>query len=251
MPESAHLNNILFLDIETVPQYSSYEELPEDFKELWHNKTYRYKDMSKEETDPELYKIWAGIPSEFAKVICISVGFFNGNTFRVKSFYGDDEKAILTEFKNLLDKKYTESAQALNSKRPYDAPKYYMCGHNGIEFDFPFLARRIMIHRMELPDMLNIAGTKSWNNKHLLDTMELWKFGDQKEKTSLKLLAACLGIPSPKDDISGKDVARVYYEEKDLERIKKYCEKDTLTVARIYQCFLQQEPVKDEDVMFL
>jgi len=217
------LNKILFLDIETVPEYENFDELSEVMQELFEKKT---RFQRNDEIDvAEFYSERAGVLSEFSKVVCISAGIIatdkeGKHTFRVKSFYGDDEKKILEDFKELLDGKFNS----------YDT---YLCAHNGKEFDYPFMARRMIINRIALPEALDIAGKKPWEVRHL-DTMELWKFGDYKHYTSIKLLTAVLDIPSPKDDIDGSEVAGVYYKEKDLERIAIYCEKDTFTVAQIY-----------------
>jgi len=162
----------------------------------------------------------------------------NKFNLRVKSYYGDDEKALLTDFKNLLDKSYNNTG------------KHMLCAHNGIEFDFPYIARRMLINEVALPTLLDVSGTKSWDNKWLIDTMDLWRFGDYKEKTSLNLLAACFNIPSPKDDISGKDVARVYHQEKDLERIMIYCQKDIVTLFRLFQRFSSVPMIPDEEVVY-
>ena len=217
------LNKILFLDIETVPEHETFEELSEVMQELFEKKT-RFQRNDEVEVS-EFYQERAGVLSEFSKVVCISIGFITtdkdeNHTFRVKSFYGDDEKKILEDFKELLN----------GSFNSYDT---YLCAHNGKEFDYPFMARRMIINRITLPEVLDIAGKKPWEVRHL-DTMELWKFGDYKHYTSIKLLTAVLDIPSPKDDIDGSEVAGVYYKEKDLERIAIYCEKDTFTVAQIY-----------------
>jgi uncharacterized protein YprB with RNaseH-like and TPR domain len=217
------LNKILFLDIETVPERETYDELSEVMQELFEKKT-RFQRNNDIEVS-EFYSEKAGVLSEFSKVVCISAGFITTNksgehTFRVKSFYGDDEKKILEDFKILLNSSFNS----------YDT---YLCAHNGKEFDYPFMARRMIINRITLPEALDIAGKKPWEIRHL-DTMELWKFGDYKHYTSIKLLTEVLDIPSPKDDIDGSEVAGVYYKEKDLERIAIYCEKDTFTVAQIY-----------------
>lgn len=90
----------------------------------------------------------------------------------------------------------------------------------------------MIIHGIELPLKLNLFGKKPWEVPHL-DTLELWKFGDFKHYTSLKLLTSVLGIPSPKDDIDGSEIFRVYYEENDVQRIVTYCQKDTIAVAQI------------------
>jgi predicted PolB exonuclease-like 3'-5' exonuclease len=217
------LNKILFLDIETVPEHETYEELSEVMQELFEKKTRFQRDENVDVA--EFYKERAGVLSEFSKVVCISVGFIvtgksGEHTFRVKSFYDDDEKKILEDFKILLNSSFNS----------YDT---YLCAHNGKEFDYPFMARRMIINRITLPEALDIAGKKPWEIHHL-DTMELWKFGDFKHYTSIKLLTAVLDIPSPKDDIDGSEVAGVYYNGKDLKRIATYCEKDTFTVAQIY-----------------
>lgn len=213
-----HLENILFLDIETVPETYHFHELDPIKQELWELKSkYQRADLSAED-----FYVRAGIWAEFGKIVCISVGFFNfkgTRTFRVTSFFGD-EAQILIDFKRLLETHFNE-------------PKHLLCAHNGKEFDFPYLARRMIIQRMQLPSKLNLFGKKPWEVPHL-DTLELWKFGDYKNYTSLKLLTNILEIPSPKDDIDGSEVGRVYYEENDIDRIVTYCEKDTIAVAQIF-----------------
>ena len=230
------LNTILFLDIETVPQYESWEEVSEETKILFENKTqYQRKD---EITASEFYES-AGIWAEFGKIICISVGYFVDTSetrqFRIKSFFGDDEHKLLVEFKEVLENHFSK-------------PDHVLCAHNGKEFDFPFLARRMIINKIDLPKKLNLFGKKPWEVPHL-DTLELWKFGDYKHYTSLKLLTSILGIPSPKDDIDGSEVAKVYYQEKNIERIVAYCEKDTLAVAQIVLRLNNEELLKEENII--
>ena len=243
--EAVNINSILFLDVETVPAYSDFDELPDNFKGLWRDKSRKY---SSEGMPPEeLFFQKAGIHAEFGKIICVSAGYFpdplvlapGEKSFRITSFAGSDEKEVLLKFKSLLDKSFSE------------CKKHALCAHNGIEFDFPYISRRMMIHGIELPNLLNTSGTKAWNNPWLLDTMNMWSFGDYKDRTSLALLAACFGIPSPKDDINGKDVARVYYYEKDIDRIRIYCEKDVLSLARIFRKFSGHGPIEDSDVAYL
>ena len=233
------INKVLFLDIETCPIKYNFEQLSPEFQKLWEEKTlWQRKD---EFTPAEFYKKKAGVMAEFAKVICISVGYLfsekGENHFRVKSFYGDEEKEVLSDFILLLNKEF-------NTK------SHLLCAHNGKEFDFPFLARRILVNRLKLPKLLDIAGKKPWEVNHL-DTMELWRFGDYKHYTSIKLLSALFNIPTPKDDIDGSQVARVYYEEKDLERIKTYCQKDTLTVAQLLLKYKGQDLIKEENIEFV
>lgn len=224
--------NILFLDIETVPQERSWNSLSEEHQNLFEKKTQYQR---KEEFTAEAFYERAGIWAEFGKIICISVGYFAENQFRVTSFYGDDETKILVDFKTMLDKHFSKPSQVL-------------CAHNGKEFDFPFIARRMIVNQIELPKKLNLFGKKPWEVPHL-DTLELWKFGDYKHYTSLKLLTSILGIPSPKDDIDGSEVAAVYYEEKNIQRIVNYCEKDTIAVAQILLKFNNQELLKEDDIV--
>ncbi|SFN45802.1 hypothetical protein SAMN04487989_101554 [Bizionia echini] len=220
MISKLNLENILFLDIETVPETRHFSDLDETKQMLWDAKSeYQRKD---DFTAEEFYNR-AGIWAEFGKIICISVGYFKIEgtikSFRVTSFYGEEIK-ILKDFKNLLITHFSNN-------------KHLLCAHNGKEFDFPYIARRMIIHNIELPYKLNLFGKKPWEVPHL-DTLELWKFGDYKTYTSLKLLTNVLGIPSPKDDIDGSEVYRVYYEENDIDRIIIYCEKDTIAVAQIF-----------------
>jgi len=229
MLEDIHAEHILFLDIETAPLVYKYTDLNEPLRKLWDARC-RYQ----EET-PEVQYKKAGIYAEFSRVICISVGILNDKKFRVKSFYGDDEQIVLSEFAALLNTHYNKS-------------KHMLCAHNGKEFDFPFIARRMLINRIKLPKVLDIAGKKPWEINHL-DTMELWKFGDYKNFTSLNLLANVFGIATPKDDIDGSDVARVYWEEKDLGRIKTYCQKDVLTVAQLLLSYKGEKLISPEDVI--
>ena len=223
---------ILFLDIETAPQYPNYEKIPDNFKKLWDHKA-KYL-VREKETPSDVYKS-AGIYAEFGKVVCITVGMFSGKNFHLKSFSGDDEKAMLKEFCELLNKYWSRD-------------EHFLCAHNGKEFDFPFLARRILLNGMKIPRLLDNAGKKPWEVRHL-DTMELWKFGDYKNYTSLNLLAEIFGIPSPKGDMDGSLMYKVYWEDKDWERIIKYNQKDVLTVAQVYLRFKGENLVEDSNIV--
>lgn len=230
MLDNIKVSNILFLDVETVPVVYDYRKLPKHMKELWDSR-FRFHPS---ETPEKLYSK-AGVYAEFARVICVSVGFFNDATFRIKSFYGDDEKQILQDLAALLNKHFNRK-------------EHLLCAHNGKEFDFPFLCRRMLINGIRLPKTLNLAGKKPWEVPHL-DTLELWKFGDYKNFTSLSLLAAIFNIPTPKDDIDGSDVARVYWEENNLPRIVVYCQKDVLTVAQLFLRFKGEPLIENEHVV--
>lgn len=229
------LNKILFLDIETVPMCRSYEDLPERFIPLWDKKA-GYLKKNDEDTPESLFSR-AGIYAEFGKIVCISCGMLNDGQLRIKSFFGDDEKQLLQEFADLLESK-------LSSK------DFLLCAHNGKEFDFPYISRRMLISGIPLPEILDLAGKKPWEVAHL-DTMELWKFGDFKNYTSLEVLAAVFDIPTPKDDIDGSQVGRVYWEENDLERIVNYCQKDVLTIAQLFLRYQGKDLLEEEQVVIV
>ena len=228
-------DQILFLDIETVPQYPTYEAAPENWQQLWNKKAalIRRKD---EDTPENLYER-AGIYAEFGQIVCISVGYIAGGDVpevRIKSFAGTDEKQVLREFTAIFEKSSRFS---------------FLCAHNGKEFDFPYLCRRMLVNGVPIPGILNIAGKKPWEVSHF-DTMELWKFGDYKSFVSLDLLSAVFGIPTPKDDIDGSEVYGVYYNDKDLPRIVTYCEKDVLTLMKVFYK-LHGETMPEAKTLFL
>lgn len=232
------LNHVLFLDIETVPEVYHFDDLDEKTKTLWEGKM-KWQAERDNVSAKDLFEK-AGIYAEFGKVVCISVGFLvNAGTpsikYRTTSFAGDDEKKLLSEFADLLNTHYNRMDR-------------FLCAHNGKEFDFPYIARRMLINGIKLPLTLDLAGKKPWEIKHI-DTMELWKFGDYKHYTSLNLLAHLFGIPTPKDDISGADVAKVYYEEKDIDRIVIYCEKDTLTVCQLLLKYKGLNLIEEDQVI--
>jgi hypothetical protein len=218
----------MFVDIETVPQHRDFQELPETEKAFWEHKAqFLVKDT---ETPADIYGR-AGIYAEFGRIVCISAGCVINDAVNrgqrkwwVKSFANHDECILLREFSAMLQK--------FNKSKP----RARLCGHNAKEFDFPYIIRRMIINGLPLPQILQVFGQKPWETP-FLDTMELWKFGDFKQFTSLALLAHLLSIPTPKDDIDGSMVARVYYEDDDLQRIATYCEKDVLTTARVFLKF--------------
>jgi hypothetical protein len=193
-----------------------------------------------DKTFEDIYNERGGIYAEFGKIVCISVGFVNdsstGKQIRMKSFYHDDEETLLIQFKRLLEEHY-------------NSPMSILCGHNAKEFDFPYICRRMLINGIDLPPVLDIAGKKPWEINHL-DTMELWKFGDFKAYTSLALLCHVFKIPTPKDDISGADVARVYFEDNDLERIKVYCEKDVVALIQLFIKMTGGSLVEESEIHF-
>lgn len=233
------MENILFLDVETVPLTYKYNDLGTYEKQLWDS---RIKYLEKEErTAKQLYEEKAGVFAEFAKIVCISTAIVykekGKRRIRVKSFYDHDEKKVLEGFCELVDSHF-------------NGPSYHLCAHNGREFDFPFLCRRLMVNSMKLPGILSINGKKPWETQ-LLDTMEMWRFGDYRNFTSLELLAHLFGVPSPKEDLRGEDVKHVYYKDGNLERISAYCKRDALTVAQLFLKFRNESIIPQEDIIFV
>lgn len=238
MLDQIAIGNILFLDIETAPQHPGFDGLSETMKALWEKKSSYFR--KENETASDVYQR-AGIYAEFGKIVCISMGVFDVKEglkkLRIKSLFGEDEKKILDDFANILNSHISRKNLVL-------------CAHNGKEFDFPYIARRMLIHGIHLPGVLDVAGKKPWETC-FLDTMELWRFGDYKHYTSLELLAAVFGIASPKDEIDGSMVAKVYWDEKDHEKIARYCEKDVITIAQVYLKYKGEELVKDDEIVFV
>ena len=233
------MNHILFLDIETVSQEANYELLSPEWKELWNKKAEALLKSREEENVQSIYNR-AGIYAEFGRIICISCGVIQGygdeKKIAVKSYFGHEEALLLHQFSDMLRKWSADGNK-------------YVCAHNGKEFDFPYLCRRMIINNVPIPSILNTAGKKPWEVNHL-DTMELWKFGDFKSYTSLNLLAHTLGIPTPKDDIDGSMVGDVYWNEKNLERIAIYCQKDVVTAAQIYLRIQGESIIKPENIEY-
>ncbi|MTI32062.1 3'-5' exonuclease [Xanthovirga aplysinae] len=233
------MKNILFLDIETVASNSDYNNLDERLKYLWKEKASRIN--NEEGSDPEeLFKQRAGIFAEFGKIVVIAVGSIrtdkNGPQLRVKALSSNNEHQLLSDFKNLLEK--------------FNQDQLLLCAHNGQEFDFPFLCRRMLINGISLPQVLDISGKKPWQVPHL-DTLQLWKFGDFKNYTSLDLLAAVFGIDSSKNQIDGSMVNEVYYKEGDLDKITEYCKQDVVVLAQVYRKIKGLPLVKKEQIAFV
>ena len=227
------MENILFLDIETVSVAKSYSELDTRMQQLWDKKAEKIK-QSEEQTAEQLYKN-AGIYAEFGKVVCISVAYLKNEELRIKSFNDEQEKTLLQNFANLLNKHFSKSHHRL-------------CAHNGKEFDFPYLCRRMLINGISIPKILNVLGKRPWETT-FIDTLEMWKFGDYKHYTSLDLLSAIFNIPSPKENTDGSMVHELYWQSNDYEHIKKYCEKDVLTVAQLFLRYNGKDLLRDEQII--
>lgn len=232
------LGNILFLDIETASSTETFDELDPRLQPEWLKKEKLIRSETPPATPGDLYFDRAGIHAEFGKVICVGLGFFQAKkkekifTFRAKVLAEAEEKETLLALKTVLEKK-----------------KWVLCAHNGKEFDFPYLCRRMLIHGISLPEPLQLAGKKPWEIRHL-DTMELWRFGDYKYYTRLELLAAAFGIPSSKESINGSEVNAAYYLDKDLDKISNYCLRDVEVTARIFLAMHPQAAPQEVELLY-
>lgn len=225
------LKRILFIDIETVATRSTYDELSSDMQKHWLRKSKQIKTElhfdDENDRARQLYLDKAGIFAEFAKVVCVSAGLLSTKedevkSVRLRSFYGHDEKIVLQEFADVLNKHFNRTN------------RFFLCGHNLREFDVPFLCRRMLLNGIKLPALLNIPGKRPWQTPHLIDTLEYWKFGDYKNYTSLDLLTSIFGLPTPKDDLDGSLVGEAYWVRDDMKAIVEYCEKDVISVIQLY-----------------
>ncbi len=234
------LKDILFIDIETVSCVGAYHELDTSLRLLWDKKTAAIRKNPKEDAS-EFFFEKAAIYSEFGKIIVIGMGVFSLEEkempkLRIKALQGHDEATLLQSFKELLETNFQQD----NLK---------LCAHNGKEFDFPYLCRRMLIHGLPLPPVLAIQGKKPWEVAHL-DTMELWKFGDRKSFTSLHLLATLFGIASSKEIMHGSEVNHYYYRKQDLEKITSYCLQDVVVTAQLFLKMHCQETIQPENIIF-
>jgi uncharacterized protein YprB with RNaseH-like and TPR domain len=228
---------MLFLDIETIPCAASYQEMPLGLQPFWDHKAANL-DRTGEMSPEELFNR-AGIYAEFGRIVCISVGFVHitdtmKQEIHIKSFASHDEKTLLSDFCDLLN------------KLPNN---HLLCAHNGKEFDFPYICRRLVVNAIPIPYVLQIMGKKPWEVSHI-DTMELWKFGDRKSFTSLALLAEILQVPTPKDEMDGSMVHSVYQTEGGLEQITEYCQKDVVALIQVYQRMMNNPITPIESVVF-
>jgi DNA polymerase elongation subunit (family B) len=233
--------NLLVIDIETASAFEQYQDMNERMQSLW-NKKASFISKSDEDTPEELYFEKGAIFAEFGKVICISAGVFtmeNDNTvgLRIKSFASETEAETLEAFKNLIETKF-------------DSKYLRMIAHNGKEFDFPYLCRRMLVNEIDIPDALDIRDKKPWEINHF-DTMEMWKFGDRKNFTSLDLLATLFGVESSKDDIDGSQVNKVYYVNNDLERISVYCKRDVMVTAQVFLKLNGFQQIPEKNIKYL
>ncbi len=233
MTDLHQFTNIVFLDIETVSGVAHYEQLDERMQYLWGKKANQYR-RGGTETDAELFRQRGGILAEFGKIVSVALGYLiekkGQMVLTITSLASDDERAMLEKFSDYL-KRFELHINRQNGE--FAARRaIQLCAHNGKEFDFPYLARRILVNRLPLPTSLQMQGKKPWEIQHI-DTMDLWKFGDFKNFTSLDLLAAIFNIPSSKEEMDGSLVHEVYYEAHDLQKIARYCALDVVNAAQV------------------
>jgi hypothetical protein len=240
------LKRCLFIDIETVSEVPTYQDLAPFKKELWKTKAEHIRKFSSDDaikSDEVIYEEKAGIFAEFAKIVCISMGFLSfgqdrPQKVRIKSFAGDDEFLLLQEFTQLLTNHYNDTDQSR------------LAGHNIKEFDIPFICRRLVIHQISFPQILDISGKKPWQTAHILDTLDMWRFGDYKNYVSLGLLAGTLGLRSPKSEMDGSQVSLTYWNERNLDRIVRYCQNDVITVIQIMMRYAGQDIFEDNQIEY-
>ena len=248
MIDQIDIFNTLFLDIETVSEQANFEDLSEDFQELWTLKcrqfTRQYDEPIDKETAANLYVEKAAIFAEFGKIVCISVGIVHRDqqgklVVRLKSFADESEKTLLQQFLQLIEQHYG------------DINKHSICGHNIKEFDIPYICRRMVVNQLPFPNPLNLSAKRPWETKHLIDTLELWKFGDYKHYTSLNLLATVLNFPSPKGEMDGSQVGKVFWRENNLDKIAIYCEKDVLATIQLFLRYKRLPILEEDQVIFI
>ena len=230
-------HKLLYLDIETVSCMKHWDMLNLEWRQLWEHKSRHFAEREKGLDSAAIYEAKAAIYAEFGQVICVGLGIQDHDKFRVEAITGN-EKEVLEEFFDLVEKSYGDARQAI------------FIGHNIREFDIPYLCRRAIVNGLKIPPSLDLSGKKPWEVQHIHDTLEMWRFGDYKNYTSLDLLASCLGLPTSKSDISGKDVGHVYWQENDLPRIARYCIQDVILTARVYKRIKGEPGVSDQDVVY-
>lgn len=244
-----------FVDTETIPGYKDFNDMPEELARMYERKfghELANNDPDKFDNFEDHYRARAALYPEFGKIVCLVIGVIfvddkdKQEKLKLKTLCGRHEDKLLAEAAPIIDK--------------FDS----LVGHNSKEFDFPYLCKRFYVHGIQLPQILNIAGKKPWEVS-LIDTMELWRFGSFKGSTSLELFAHCLGLPSPKQDMTGADVAKVYYEMFDhmkdgelpfeaesaaIQKIGKYCQGDVVTLANCYRKLKYQSVIASENVIY-
>lgn len=237
MTTTPTLQELIFIDIETVSQTPNYNDNSEEIKKIWQKKM-RYEVERSQLPEEELYQQKAAIFAEFGKIICISVGMWSQaeQTLKIKSFYGKQEHELLSSF--------IAFCQKLKSK------KYMFCGHNIKEFDIPYICRRLLINDFKIPEILDFQNKKPWDVQ-MIDTLQFWKFGDYKHYVSLDTLTTIFNVPSPKEEIDGSQVGKVYWIENNLEKIVAYCQRDVEAVAQLFLKLNQNELLSPSQIQII
>lgn len=225
------LDKLLFFDIESVSQYEDLYDMTEDKLKMWESyyDSFRKKVtdesridseiMSKKDIQREVYRQTAAFFPEFGKVACVSMAFVTKDgEVRFESFYGEDELHILTEVRKIFDK--------------IEPLGFDLCGQSIKIFDIPFLGKRYFINGMKPPKLFPSHETKPWDLR-VVDTKEVWQFGNNWSLSSLDLICSSLNIESPKNgDVKGDSVTTNYWEG-NHEEIKEYCERDVKALVDI------------------
>lgn len=233
-----NFKNILFIDIETASGVNTYTTLTENMQKLWLRKARSLMNPLQKPLE-DLYFERAALFPEFGRIISIGMGFlfYNKNkelSLKVKTISNKNEKDLLLEFNQFIESTYPSKELSL-------------VAHNGKEFDFPYLCKRMLVHQLVIPKALQLQGKKPWEVVHQ-DTIEWWRFGDKKGYVSLELLAEIMGIGNVKTDLSGDKVNYTFYIEKDLEKIKKYCAEDVITLAQLFLRFNFIDYIQEKNI---
>ncbi|MCS6832977.1 MAG: ribonuclease H-like domain-containing protein [Flammeovirgaceae bacterium] len=236
-----YLKNLLFINIETISVTEHLVQLSPLMQQFWEKKA-RFSSHDEIPSTSEYYFQKAGIYAEFGRIIAIGTGYFHYDqteklSFRAKVLTNSDEKQLLLEFKELVEEKFPPKNLRL-------------VAHHGKEFDFPYLCRRMIVHRITLPPTLQLSGKKSWQIEHL-DTMEMWRFGDEKRYTPLRLLATIFGFYDDQQHIEENWVNRAYYHEKNLLKILEHCLEEVILTAKVFLRLLQLPDLAEENIIRL
>jgi len=229
------IESIIFLDIETVSLFPNLLLADDATKKEWARKIMKTNPTITPALLDDTYKEQAALHPEFSFITCISVGMVKGGKVYIKNIFGfdHDEERTLEIF--------CETMQKIIEKMERLQPK--LCAHFGKGFDYPFISKRMLVHGMTIPNILDSYGKKPWEITNL-DTHEIWKMGGF-NSASLSAIAHAFGIPSPKDDIDGSQVGHVYWVDSKIDRIATYCAKDVFALINIFRC-MQGSPAFSE-----
>lgn len=234
MTPTINLNNVMVFDIETIPLYPSFEEMPEHLQEMWVKKLQRINskpNLTIEEASAK-YKETSFYP-EYARIICLSIAYIKRGEWRIGSFCDEDERVLLESF---IKVNSTLESLALESRN-----LLHWSGHNIKRFDIPFLCRRLQSHNLPIPHTAPTYTTKPWEVK-CYDTSDFWKYGDG-VPASLDEICFCLGIESSKiGEIDGSKVFETF-KLGNLKAISEYCERDVVATVRVLERLSNNQPL--------